>query len=158
MMKKLLVLMLVLGVASMATAGLTWSQSDITVAVGVPFTVTLSTSDLVQGFAFLEPGGGVAVTGVSMYAGAGDDAYYTVYTSGPSVGWAQVAISDAGAPFNNAIGPVFDITMVASAAGSMGSDYYGKFGASDTLTVNIIPEPITMGLLAVGGLFLRRRK
>ena len=36
--------------------------------------------------------------------------------------------------------------------------YNSTFAVVDTITIHQIPEPITFGLLGLGGLFLRRRK
>jgi hypothetical protein len=66
---------------------------------------------------------------------------------------------------------VGDVTIACAPAGSYWSALDGaayEFGAStagfgsgvvpiDAVTLNVIPEPMTLGLLGLGGLFLRRR-
>lgn len=162
-MKKVLVLMLVLGMASMASAGLTWSQSSITLTVGEVGTVQLVSSDGAMGKVWTIADLGVAGLAVSPLANAGDDASAAVYDTSPAssyYGWAYAEILDSAAPFNNAPGNVFDVTLTGAAEGmfTMTSDYYSSLGAGDSLMVTVIPEPMTIGLLGLGGLFLRRRK
>ena len=153
--------MLVLGIASMASAGLTYNVPSVTLGVGESITVQLVSSDGAMNTAFLGGGGaGVFdVIAISPYPAAGDDAYYYIYTSGPWIGWASATIYDAAEVFNNAAGNVFDITILATGLGTgyLDSDYYSTLGANSPLTVNV-PEPLTIGLLGLGGLFLRRRK
>ena len=165
MMKKCLVLLMVLSIASMATAGLVWSQStlDLTGA-GDSATIQLVSTDGVMAAGYVDAlglGGVASITSITPLGAAGDDAYATVYSAGHSyAGWSLVGMADLAPPFNNAPGAVFDVVIVAlgDGSGTANSDYYGSFGAAgDILTVNV-PEPITMGLLGLGGLFLRRRK
>jgi len=159
MMKKLLVLMLVLGMASMASAGLTIT-APATVAAGAPFTVVIS------GLAADTPAYGSLFTD-----GLADGDGYTFL---PAVGdirqqydfFASYGTYDftVGAGINSLTvdGDWVQLDLVAGAVGdvynmNMTDDSFTGSLDSATVTV-VVPEPITMSLLAVGGLFLRRRK
>ena len=58
-------------------------------------------------------------------------------------------------------GKLFEITFAAAQEGvldiTQDGDISGGKGA-DILGVNIVPEPMTMALLGIGGFFIRRRK
>ena len=157
-MKKILVLMLVLGITSMASAGLTYNVSSVSIGIGESTTVQLVSSDGAMGQVWLKDltNAIYEVTAITPLANAGDDATSSLYTSGS---WAKATILDSGEPFNNAAGNVFDVVILGIGAGTgyLDSDYYATLGANAPLTV-IVPEPLTVGLLGLGGLFLRRRK
>ena len=160
-MKKLLIpISLVFWISLLASAGLTWSQNEITLGAGQTVTVQLITSDGATGKAWMAGDLTIASYTITPLPNAGDDASAYVYTTGSYAGWGYVDIVEL--PLIFVPGPVFDVTFTGVSIGTitMSSDYYSSFGAPDYLTIirAAIPEPLTIGLLALGGLFLRRRK
>jgi hypothetical protein len=176
-MKKLLVLALVLGMASMAQAVLCTGTLTST---HLPGTVTASlqitsnpNEDLYFAIAIKGPGGVPATFAIganaptdsydadSMFNDGVDTATYgngemlsaMSYTSTYPLGtWINATFT----------GAVFGDTIVAYETRDgmdFGTGVVGQQGANGVLlgSVLITPEPITMGLLGLGGLFLRRR-
>ena len=159
-MKKILVLMLVLGITSMASAGLTLAGPT---TVGLGGTVTLQvvhdgSAAVVDGLDY----GNVYVTPTSAVTAI-------AWTSNMSQG-GMSAITDylatygyfyvigANTPTENKLlagtWVNFDISAGALPGGSVIA--ITLLGVPHDVTV--IPEPMTIGLLGLGGLFLRRRK
>ncbi|MHC4499922.1 MAG: PEP-CTERM sorting domain-containing protein [Planctomycetota bacterium] len=74
-----------------------------------------------------------------------------------------VQSSDSATPFNLASGNQYDVTLLG-AVGQIGNTYsiyldtYGDAGGPDKMDVKVVPEPMTIALLGLGGLFLHRRK
>ena len=164
-MKKLLILVLVLGMASMASANLSWSQSAITLGINESATVQIVSSTTVP-YAALWMGANAStvaqITAVSVLPAAVDGSA-AVWTGYP--GWWDITAKDND-PDNDpalASGNHFDVTIKGLAVGTyvINSDYYGQAnlgtGVNDTLTITV-PEPMTIALLGLGGLFLRRRR
>ena len=178
-MKKLLILSLVLGIASLASAGLQLSFNG----APAPDEVTVGPSDffIIDVFddvdfnnytAYLNiydagPAGpyvpatlvsGATVENVqidTMYAGA--DASVA---PGPP---AHILIKalDASAPFDGPLGGGVQFWMELHCEGEGDVIVELKsegFAPLDSIIIHQTPEPATMGLLALGGLFLRRRK
>ena len=166
-MKKVLVLALVLGIASMASATLSYSVSSLTMAQNATVTVQIASTSVTPygvwaGASSL--GGAVAdITAAVAYDAAGDTAAATAST-GSYAGWWYLEGKDSGEETlpNMAIGDHWDITITSYGANgtiTFASDSYGTAGgAGGTLCVTVVPEPITIALLGLGGLFLRRRK
>jgi len=169
-MKKLLIFMLVLGMASAANAVLTDIQIDVAGShVGTSFDVVVGQT------ISLEIYSGNTDTGLA-YLGFEDNGLYTFGTPvvtpnagdkgsvfGPYVweGYNEVELTVS----KTASGTVTPGTMLLwpiTAGSSVGTiDVYLQDEdvlTKDTLTLNIIPEPMTVLLLGLGGLFLRRRK
>ena len=167
-MKKLLVLALVLSVATMANAAL---QLTITgpseLATGATGTYTVGYggdailgSDVDVTGTLGTIGGGLAITSnrdaaldyfginvaspnyecaiINDLAGTdmGSPLYSFTFTAGTVAGWATIALND------NA---------------QLGLDWNTIVSTMPAVQVHITPEPITMALLGLGGLFLRRR-
>jgi len=166
-MKKLLILMLVLGMASLANATMTWSVSEITIAnVGLSVTVDLISSDLAQGQAWvgndpLTPQ--IAdITAIAIHdPPAGSEATVADYRS-TYPGWWVVETLDTSEPSTVGAGAQYTVTITGLALGTtlMSSDEYGAFDGPQVgnLAVTVIPEPMTIALLGLGGLFLLRRR
>jgi hypothetical protein len=183
MMKKLLVLMLVLGIASTASATLQisaggvqepedstiwlapsetiildiWTDTDITPGVGEGYwSLTALTTDATVS-------GGVSVLeepGNQIYAGGG--AYTpTVGDEGP---WMSVALTTL--PSIAAGTTIFDDIVFhceREPTETVVELWFHAFNPDqavlvDTLLIHQIPEPMTVGLLGLGGLFLLRRR
>ena len=182
-MRKLLVLMLVLGMASFALATPTITVSNSNPAPGdtIQLYVTGTTADAsVSGG---QPGGWSGLIGMDYanYASGGnpymDFASFTpiidteagsmasavssyglaAITAGAGVPWSEGTDVDASlwftydldVPTSTLDGTVIPVDLLSG---------WGTVVSSLDVTVTVIPEPITMALLGLGGLLLRRRK
>ena len=164
MKKKLLIFMLVLGMASAAYAALSLSVSqpssaslnvEVTGTIDAGLYIVLSSDNGLSSFAV-----GSEAPDYAGYTGPTSDlAGEGLWTepAGFSGEYWVMAASDAS---------VFPITgqFLTATGGSIGDQvnvqafdetvgFLGDFG-----TITLIPEPATMLLLGLGGLFLRRRK
>jgi hypothetical protein len=167
MMKKLLILMLVLGMTSAASAALTWSADPITVGVGDTIAVTIDSSDALPyagGPAWVgaDPSAVASIASIVQLAAAGEDAVVDDPTATGWPGWWTInALDTTGTPGDTmAAGPQWTVTISGDSVGTyvISSDSYGSAGADDLLTINVVPEPMTIALLGLGGLFLLRRR
>jgi hypothetical protein len=165
-MKKLLVLFIVLGLAASAQAALTLSLSATTVAVNGEVTFSVISDDTTNwiGDAILSENVGawsdpIAASYVgnwawTVHAGDGAQAPYT------QVGVARLAAG--GTTVLPTAGTQFSVNIKGVQAGTIYVDLQddSTFAemANGPLTLVVTPEPITMALLGLGGLFLRRRK
>ena len=166
-MKKLLVLALVLGLASVASAALTWEVSSVSIVAGSTATVKIHSSTATYA-------GGPAFIGV--YDDVADFASFTpigTTTENPGAGDNAAAVKDAGGwtgywtinanagdPATLAAGWHWTAVINGLKVGTntLQLDTDGSAGAADDLVVTVTPEPMTVALLGLGGLFLRRRK
>jgi hypothetical protein len=166
MMRKLLVFFLVLGLASTANAMLI-TVDDLegeSFEVDLTSTITVVSEDPSSwlGYLIIEEGGAGSLENVVILDAAGNSATATTYTeAGWGTGYELTAsMSPEGVP--------------AIAAGSQFSfDYVGAVGDTATISlfldpeyttpvasvnVTVVPEPMTVILLGLGALFLRRRR
>jgi hypothetical protein len=158
MMKKLLALVMVLGIASLAAAG-------TEIVPGLEYEVAGNTLTLV--------GSGVGGFLISLESNDGSELSNGVVAPGftavnDSGSWYYGQWTGASAANTSDVdGPIFSVDF-APGASELTFVYSGIVGASE-ITIGgqaiglvgrtmIIPEPMTMGLLGLGGLFLARRK
>jgi hypothetical protein len=176
-MKKLLVVMLVLAMASMASATMQLNLSSSTVNVGSDVTIVINApTEMAQTAYFV----GIALDGTT---GAGsfdltnavvnypgipssvdfqDDADLAANTFFIQNPFIIANLTDTVTPIDAVLGNlVSGIKLNTSAVGDIVLNLFdgdANLLYTTTVTVNsIVPEPITIGLLGLGGLFLRRR-
>jgi hypothetical protein len=165
MMRKLLILFLVLGLVSTANA-LIIKVDDLegeSFEVDTQATITVVSEDTSNwlGYIIIEEGGAGSLENAAVLDAAGNKASAGPYTE---VGW--------GTGFVLTAATTGDPPLVA--AGTQFSlDYVGAVGDTATISlfvdpeyttpiasvnVTVVPEPMTIILLGLGGLFLRRRR
>ncbi|MBN1765957.1 MAG: PEP-CTERM sorting domain-containing protein [Sedimentisphaerales bacterium] len=168
-MKKLLAILLVLGMASMASAALSLSSSSVDILAGGTATVYVvsDAADVWEGYiggSSAVDGGGATAFTVTALAPAGPDGYATADPYGYA-GYYAVGALDFNPEDTITVTSGNQFQIDASDADlTSGSSYdinvYADDWATviDTVTINIIPEPMTLSLLGLGGLLLRRRR
>ncbi|MHC4184898.1 MAG: PEP-CTERM sorting domain-containing protein [Planctomycetota bacterium] len=180
MMKKLLVLLLVLGLASTANAimlsfstdGSTPLANGATVNVASGSTTTLyllsDTAGATGGYwTYLEmtlphADASIPFANVGIHANAGNLASKIDYSSGVLMDYLLTAADSAG---GIVAGQHFSFDLIVSGSADSSDDFsMWVLGPNDSTysvhkTLNIhIPEPATIALLGLGGLFLLRRR
>jgi hypothetical protein len=175
MMKKFVMLMVVLGMASLAQAGLQLSfngQIDL-----LDSEIVILPSDLAWIDIYNDTDGAaggaydttfVGITGLASWTG-GNNVYSppspapgSNYYLGPlDLGFGEMDYwmwSPAAATTPYSIGGVADFELHADDLGDVTITLVSESGGIiDTMVIHV-PEPMTMVLLGLGGLFLRRRK
>ena len=159
-MKKLLVLSLVLSVASLATAGMSLS-GDVSGLVGEDLTIQVLVTDEI-------PGGGVAST---IWFGLNDAALDIVSAQVEPLAGSSAVMVDYSAdwqylnwPTSPLLGSYGDGVWATFVVEGLAEGTYSvqvqdnNYDTQDTATVTIVPEPMTMALLGLGGLLIRRKK
>ena len=179
-MKKLAVLALVLSMAAMASAALQIDTSEMgPIIPGETVTLSIST-DSIMGFGLGDWNGAALVVDTSKAAISGGVSAQPIE---PGIAVFADAAVDLGFvvptfPVENGVGFTFTFTGANIPAGSQlvnditltlgnywgeitvtlwGSQDYENFESLASFTIYQIPEPMTFGLLGLGGLFLRRR-
>ncbi len=160
-MKKLLVLSLVLGIASLATAGLDLTTDGSSV-VEISFTVV---DGNLEGYDLQLDAAGTVELGAATLSSNGtwlvapvihsSDATFIRITAGafPGIGMPGLTANDI--VLSVAVTGEGDVTMSNASVTTIGGSNLPA-GLLDTVT--IVPEPATMALLGLGALVLRRKK
>ena len=162
-MRKLLIVLLVFGLASVANATvLSWSTNTVSVGIGSSVVVQL-TADDATGYDPKWVGADAStvaeISAISALTAAGPDSQVKDPAATTWAGWWTVMALDLDPTSGGAVaaGDHFDVTIDGLALGTynIGADTYGT---NDILAITVVPEPMTLMLLGLGGLFLRRRK
>jgi hypothetical protein len=161
MMKKLLVTLMVLGLISTANAALSINIGDTPVGEVYPGDVISVVSDDTSswlGYIIAVDGGAVSLADGAMLAAAGDLGAISEYSE---AGWGAgyelvVAASPTGTPV--AAGAQFTMSVVGGNQGDLIDLYVDPDYENVVARVTVVPEPVTLMLLGLGGLFLRRRR
>lgn len=161
-MKKLLVVMLVLGLASAANADLSLVGADAVsnLPVGGSGAVNVA-SDADGGYAcWLEiPDLGIATYTVDFTAGGNPNGDSVVNEYAGYDGWFEVIVASLNPSAPVVAGDHIVANITGVAMGETVLNLYADDGATllDSIPV-VVPEPMTIALLGLGGLFLRRRR
>jgi len=173
-MRKLLVLMLVLVMASLASAGTVTISGDTTINVGATktYTVTYSGTPDLCGFDIDVHNNNKGTIGAPpTYLAANRNTVYDGYwqpprdeegagievteaTDGATLGttWFTITVTATGVKDDV-------ITLTSQDIYIVDTDWNQASGHTmGTLGITIVPEPMTLVLLGLGGLFLRRRR
>ena len=171
-MKKLVVLTLVLGLASLANAALSLEYNGLassgaeTLNLGGTAVIGINDSIGVSQISYLDvktlSGGLFTLSNAQLGPAAGDGPTdllgpYDATAFGVD-GW-ETEVTTAWLPGSGFGGTTFSIDLLAIGDGEIVVDLVdgSTFEILETMTITV-PEPITMALLGLGGLFLRRRK
>ena len=202
MMKKLLVLVLVLVIAPVASADLTWSITgnsgpggfDVSPSDAITATLTLGGGGTSRAISFgvvtdQGPATGPQRMTDSLLAAGYSGTHFDGWTAAEAAGYGLTGYGPGDAVYiigstpsadpavsgtlvtlyytvdpAAVIGSTINIIAMAGAGGSSNivDIVYGTEPAAEfkppTLGLNVVPEPMTVLLLGLGGLFLRRRK
>ena len=161
MMKKLFVLTLVLGLASGATAAITLANKPaepINVGETVTIGVQNSQNGAYSGWLFVTDSSVADYENVA-FTSAGDPSGASTLTEYPEYpGWIEFTVASIP-PIQVAAGEHIQVELIGAAEGTMRLEVYDTSGEVllDSAEVTVVPEPMTIALLGLGGLFLRRR-
>ncbi len=171
-MKKLLMITLILTLAGVANATLlTWTDSGgsgITTleiaSVGGTATAYLSADDALtfstKWLGIDETGTpNVTVQSVTALAAAGNGAIVqtSTQTTYDDYGWTVESTHTGEPPSSVLAGVQYAVVFYGEALGSETAES-DNFGTSDQLAITVVPEPMTLSLLGLGGLLLRRKR
>lgn len=169
-MRKFLVVALVLGIASAANAVVIYvdgSDPGESIEIGEGLTPVISVvgedASSWLGYIIIEEGGTGALGNALNLDAAGDMGAVSPYAE---AGWGSgyeltIAMSPGGTPAV-AVGPQFTLDYVGGVLGEtarillFADPEYGI--PADLVVITVVPEPMTVILLGLGGLLLRRRK
>jgi len=153
-MKKLLVFIVIINLTSVSNAALTWECDSITLDIGEVMLVNIFANESIAYSVHMgnDPSPIAEITNViASYPPTITEA--VIY----SPGWWVLTMSTNGVPLSSH----WEVQILGAAEGIywLNSDYHEDAGPNDILTINVIPEPMTVCMLALGGLlFLRKRR
>ena len=157
--------MLVLGMASAANATVvSWSVDDVTITIGDSAVVQLTADDdqpYAAKWVGASPSTFAVIDSIVALAAAGDAPVIKDPATTAWPGWWTIEALDFEPPSSIAAGAQYTVTITGLAEGTylIDSDSYElEGGINDVLTINVVPEPMTIALLGLGGLFLLRRR
>jgi hypothetical protein len=164
MMKKLLVLTLVLGWASGASAALTLVGAPTEpIDIGESITVLVNNSEdgAYSGWLEIADQAVADYDGDPVFTAEGDPGGASEMTAAEAYpGWYEFTV--ASFPPNPAIaaGDHIEVNVMGISEGTTALSLYAADGVTllDTAQITVIPEPMTIALLGLGGLFLCRRR
>jgi hypothetical protein len=161
MMKKMLIFMLVFGMTSIASAALTLS-SDITIDVGATDVIQVSNS-MDGGY-----GAWIGLTDLTIAAYDGDPTFTAAGNpNGDSLmpkydahWYGTIIVSSLNPSAPILAGAHINVSIIGVKEGVTTLELYADDGVTllDTATITVVPEPMTVALLGLGGLFLLRRR
>ena len=163
-MKKLVVLTLVLAVASGAHAALTLVDvptDPINIGDSIAILVNNSDDGAYSGWLQITDQAVADYDGDPVFTAAGDTAgQSTMELYAPDPGWYTFTVSSLDPANPIVAGDHIQVNIVGISEGSSVLGLYDSDGVTllDSATINVIPEPMTIVLLGMGGLFLRRRR
>jgi hypothetical protein len=163
MMKKLFVLVLVLGLASGARAALTLvgAPADLNVGEKATITVNSSTGGSYAGWLQIEAPAVADYDGAPQFTPAGDPMGKSKMLDQPDYpGWYQFLVASLDPDNPIAPGDHIQVNVIGVSEGRTRLALFADDGFTelDHVTLNVIPEPATIGLLGLGAVLLRRRK
>jgi hypothetical protein len=169
MMKRLVALLLVFGLASTANAVMLQvdgaSAAYIAIEEGATSLITIVGEDASSwlGYIVVEQGGSGVLSDVAVLPAAGDLAAAEPYTeAGWGAGYMLTAAESPGSSTPISTGSQFNVNYTGGTLGETAkiSLYLDPEYTTPVASINvsIIPEPMTIALLSLGALFLRKRK
>jgi hypothetical protein len=168
-MKRLVAMLLIFGMASSANAVLLQvdgiTTTDVEILEGATPVITVVGEDASSwlGYIIVEDGGAGALSNVEILPAAGDLASSDPYTeAGWGAGYMLTAAESPGSSTPISTGAQFNVDYSGGTLGQTATislfvdpDYTTP---AASVNVSIIPEPMTIALLSLGALFLRKRR